>query len=145
MLSKKRTAPSRKLLTAQQFLNIEDITDGLLYSQDGYLFGFLAVRAGDNQLLSESEQAALAQNLTHAAAYGEEAPFQILSIPRTVDTLGMIEFLAEKRRVTDEDAKLRLINGEISALQEMAREGTKEPMIVIKCWEKACLFVTLFS
>ncbi|MET0017997.1 ATP-binding protein [Oscillibacter sp.] len=132
-----RAKPDRKLLTAQEFLNVEDIADGILYSRDGYLFGYLSVRAGDNQLLSNEERIALAQNLTSAVSTGNNEPFQILSIPRTVDTMNMIEYMAEKRRETHEDAKLRLINGEISALQEMAREGTKEPMIAIKCWEKA--------
>ena len=129
--------PDKNLLTAQEFLNVEDISDGILYSKDGYLFGYLSVRAGDNQLLSEDERATLAQNHTSAISTGDNEPFQILSIPRTVDTMNMIEYMAEKRKHTSEDAKLRLINGEISALQEMAREGTKEPMIAIKCWEKA--------
>lgn len=133
----RREKPNKNLLTAQEFLNVEDITDGLLYSRDGYLFGYLSVRAGDNQLLSDQERETLAQDLTSAVSTGDNDPFQLLSIPRTVDTMNMIEFLAEKRRGTGEDAKLRLINGEISALQEMAREGTKEPMIAIKCWEKA--------
>ena len=134
----KREKTNEKLLTAQAFLNVEDIADdGILYSRDGYLFGFLSVRAGDNQLLSGEERAVLAQNLTNAVSTGDDEPFQILSIPRTVDTMNMIEYLAEKRKGTGQDAKLRLINGEISALQEMAREGTKEPMIAIKCWEKA--------
>lgn len=132
-----REKPDAKLLTAQEFLNVEDITDDLLYSRDGYLFGYLSVRAGDNKLLSDQERQALALNLTSAVSGGDNDPFQLLSIPRTVDTMNMIEYLAEKRRGTGEDAKLRLINGEIAALQEMAREGTKEPMIVIKCWEKA--------
>jgi hypothetical protein len=132
-----RAKPDKKLLTAQEFLNVEDIADGILYSRDGYLFGYLSVRAGDNQLLSDTERETLAQNLTSAVSTGDNEPLQILSIPRTVDTMNMIEYMAEKRKQTSEDAKLRLINGEISALQEMAREGTKEPMIAIKCWEKA--------
>ena len=111
----KKNVPDKKLLTAQQFLNIEDIADGLLYSQDGYLFGFLSVRAGDNQLLSADERAVLAVSLTNAISSGDDDPIQILSIPRTVDTTGMVEYLAEKRRETREDAKLRLLNGEISA------------------------------
>lgn len=132
-----RVKPDKKLLTAQEFLNVEDIADGILYSKDGYLFGYLSVRAGDNQLLSDEERETLAKNHTSAVSAGDNEPFQILSIPRTVDTMNMIEYMAEKRKHTSEDAKLRLINGEISALQEMAREGTKEPMIAIKCWEKA--------
>lgn len=132
----KKEKINERLLTAQEFLAVEDISDGILYSR-GYLFGFLSVRAGDNQLLSEEERVTLAQNLTTAVSTGDAEPFQILSIPRTVDTMGMIEYMAAKRKTTQSDAKLRLLNGEISALQEMSREGTKEPMIAIKCWSKA--------
>lgn len=129
--------PDAKLLTAQDFVNVEDIADGLLYSRDGYIFGFLSVRAGDNQLMSDAERSVLGQKLTVAMTSGDEKPFQILSIPRTVDTMGMIEYMTELRKGTHSDAKLRLINGEINSLRDLAREGAKEPMISIKCWEKA--------
>lgn len=135
MLQKKK--PDAKLLTAQEFVNVEDIADGLLYSRDGYIFGFLSVRAGDNQLMSDAERSVLGQKLTVAMTSGDEKPFQILSIPRTVDTMGMIEYMTELRKGTHSDAKLRLINGEINSLRDLAREGAKEPMISIKCWEKA--------
>ena len=127
---------SDKLLTAQEFINVEDISDGLLYSRDGYLFGYLSVRASDNRLLSETERILLAQNMTAAMGTGDEKPFQIVSIPRTVDTMEMIDYMNEKRKLTRNDAKLKLINGEIMSLRDMAREGAKEPMITIKCWEK---------
>lgn len=129
--------PDAKLLTAQEFVNVEDIADGLLYSRDGYIFGILSVRAGDNQLMSDAERSVLGQKLTVAMTSGDEKPFQILSIPRTVDTMGMIEYMTELRKGTHSDAKLRLINGEINSLRDLAREGAKEPMISIKCWEKA--------
>lgn len=129
--------PDAKLLTAQEFVNVEDIADELLYSRDGYIFGFLSVRAGDNQLMSDAERSVLGQKLTVAMTSGDEKPFQILSIPRTVDTMGMIEYMTELRKGTHSDAKLRLINGEINSLRDLAREGAKEPMISIKCWEKA--------
>ena len=135
MSSKKKTDP--KLQTAQDFINVEEISDGLLYSKDGYIFGYLSVRAGDNQLLSDEERTVLSQTLTTAMSTGDEKPFQLLSVPRTVDTIGMIEYMTELRKGTQSDAKLRLINGEISSLRDLAREGAKEPMICIKCWEKA--------
>ena len=73
----KREKTNEKLLTAQAFLNVEDIADdGILYSRDGYLFGFLSVRAGDNQLLSNEERTVLAQNLTNAVSTGDDEPFQ---------------------------------------------------------------------
>lgn len=132
---KKKTENPRQQ-TAQEFVNVEDISGNLIYSRDGYLFGFLLLKARDSKLLSDTETYAEAERLA-AALSGETEPWQLLSVPRTVDTLGMIRSLTNMRRSTDEDARLKLINGEIAALQEMAREGTKEPLIVLKCWMKA--------
>lgn len=136
MLQKKKQNEDPKVLTAQEFINVEDIADGLLYSANGYLFGYLSIRAGDNKLMSDNEKIREAENITSYLA-GEQEPWQLMSVPKTVDTLGMTSHLMELRQSARDDARLKLINGEITALQEMAREGTKEPMIVLKCWVKA--------
>lgn len=135
-MRKRKAAEDPRLLTAQEFINVEDIADGLLYSADGHLFGYLSIRAGDNKLMSESERIRETESITASLA-GETEPWQLLAVPRTVDTLGMITRLTELRKGAKEDARLQLINGEITALQNMTREGTKEPMIVLKCWVKA--------
>lgn len=124
-------------IAAQDFINIESISDGILYSNTGYLFAYISVRAGDNHLLNEDELIAKVSNLSHAMSMSDGEPFQILAVPRTVDTGGMLEMLSEARRETQNDAKLKLLNGEIGSLQEMTREGAKEPMIVLKFWIKA--------
>lgn len=131
-----KTQKNPRLQTAQEFINVEEIADDFIYSKDGYIFGYLYIRAGDDKLMSEMEQVANAVNLT-AAMSGEKEPWQLLSVPRTMDTVGMIEHLMELRRKTTVDAKLKLINGEISAIQEMTKEGSKEPLLVLKCWAKA--------
>ena len=135
-MRKKRKIENPRLLTAQEFINVEDVADGLLYSSDGYLFGYLSIRAGDNKLMSPEERSREAENITASLA-GETEPWQLLAVPRTVDTLGMISQLTELRKGVKEAARLKLLNGEIAALQNMTREGTKEPMIVLKCWMKA--------
>lgn len=124
------------LLTAQQFVNVEDIEDGLLYSLDGLLFGYLSIRARDGKLLSEQERVAGAAALA-AALGGEAYPWQLLSVPRTLDNHGMIDHLVELRKTAREEARQKLINGEIAALQALSREGIKEPMIVLMTWIKA--------
>ncbi len=125
-----------KLQTAQEFVNVQEIADNFIYSNDGYIFGYLYVRASDNKLMSEMEQVARANNLTTAMA-GESEPWQLLSVPRTMNTVGMIEHLMELRKKTSDDAKLKLLNGEIASIQEMTRGGTKEPLLLLKCWAKA--------
>lgn len=131
---KPKLSPNK--LTAQAFMNVEDISDSLLYTKDGYLFGYLSVRAQNSKLLSDREKLREAENLSASLA-GEREPWQILSVPKTINTVGMITRLTELKQTVKEDARLKLINGEINALQAMARDGAKEPMLVLKCWAKA--------
>ena len=115
MSRKKKQNENPRVLTAQEFVNVEDIADGLLYSANGYLFGYLSIRAGDNKLMSDSEKIREAENITAYLA-GETEPWQLMSVPKTVDTLGMIAKLMELRQSAREDARLNLINGEISEI-----------------------------
>ncbi len=134
MLKKKTINP--KIQTAQDFVNVQAISDGILFSKHVYIFGYIRVNASDNKLMSEKERDSLAARMA-ASLSNQHDPWQLLSIPRTVDTLGMIENLTDIRRATEKDARLKLINGEIAALKAMMQEGVKEPLIVIKCWTKA--------
>lgn len=127
-----------KIQTAQEFINVETISDDMIYSRDGYIFGFLSVRASDNQLLSDIERRVVAQNMTAAMdSDHSQKPFQILSVPRTVDIMGMLEYMDKQAGKTRNDSKLRLIEGEIHSLNDLRREGVKEPRLVIKIWEQA--------
>ena len=139
MFAKKTTEPEKRNLTAQEYINVEDITDDLIWGKDGNLFAFLRVQAPDIRLLADEEKERKVDMLTQAvamAASGEE-PLTILSIPRTVDVSGMVAYLSDLKNQTQDDGKLKLLNGEITSMQRMARQGIKEPMIVIKCWTKA--------
>lgn len=132
----KKEKTSIKVQTAQEFINVEDISDNILYSNDGFLFGYLSVRADNENLMSDAEKNVYFSCLTKALEY-EKNPWQLISVPKTVDTAAMLEQLAILRRNTDSDAKLRLISGEIDAVQNIASDGAKEPEIVFKIWEKA--------
>ena len=100
------------------------------------LFAFIRVRGQDNCLLGESEHNSITERLTIELSK-EMDTFQILSIPRTVDTQGMIQELKLLRLQTKNDARLRLLTGEIAALEEMAADGAKEPLILLKIWKAA--------
>ena len=122
--------------SAQDFLNVEAIENNILWSRDKMLYAYIKVRGQDNSLLDESDNITVTDRLTVALSKQTQI-FQILSIPRTVDTGGMIAELQELRSSTRNDARLRLIGGEIAALESLAAEGAKEPLIVIKIWQSA--------
>lgn len=127
---------SKSDLSAQEFLNVEAIENSILWSRDKMLFSYIRVRGQDNSLLGESENQRVTERLTIELSK-ETENFQILSVPRTVDTQGMIQELKELRQNTRNDARLRLISGEIAALEDMAADGAKEPLIIIKIWKPA--------
>ena len=116
--------------SAQDFLNMEDITGNLIYTTDKHLIGFLSLAGSDNSLLQESEHERLTAQMSAALA-DETEPWQIISIPRTVDTQRVLENLNAMRQQCENNARLQLLDGEIHSLQELSDD--REPMIVLKC------------
>lgn len=124
--------------SAQELLGIEEISGSILYTKRRLLVGFLKVRGVDNHLLSEREIVAQGSALASAlTAAGGNEPWQILSVPRAVDTEGMIQRLNEKKDAAESPTKQLLLSGEIESLQKMVDAGAKEPMVLIKCWKPA--------
>lgn len=130
----KKTAPGRQ--TAQDFINAEAIERGILWTKDKYLFAYIRVKGKDNSLLTTEEHTAITRQLAADLA-DQKWPMQFISLPRTADVDGMIQELKEARGQTTNDARLKLLNGEISALEKMAQEGAREPFIFLKIWAKA--------
>lgn len=128
--------PDAKILTAQEFVGVEDIADDVLYTTQKYLFAYLQVRGRDNSMLNEENHGRITEQLTQALSE-ETEPWQLLSVPRTVDTMGMIRELRRMRQETGNDARLKLLTGEISALEELQADGAKEPLLVLKFWRQA--------
>ena len=128
-----------KLNTAQGFVNVENITEDVLISKDGFVFGFLFVKSKNISLLKEYEKRAYYEGLT-GALESIEGIFQLISIPKPLDVLGMLDELFKLRKKTTNHQKLKLIDGELKALNELALHGAKEPVIYLKIWEKANKF-----
>lgn len=118
---------------AQEFIGLDGIS-GKLLQANKHLFAFIRVRGQDNSLLDDAANESVTEQITVALSNETEA-FQILSVPRTVDTQGMIRELKDLRLHTKNDARLRLLNGEINALEELAEDGAREPMIFLKIWK----------
>lgn len=122
-----------KQQTAQEFMNVEAIEKRILWTQDKMLFAFIRVRDSDHSLLTQDAHTTLTDKLSRELSDQKE-PFQIISVPRTVDVAGMLQNLEELRSSTSSDARLRLIDGEAAALEELTEAGTKEPLLFLKIW-----------
>lgn len=131
---KKKDSQAKR--TAEEFLNLEGIYGDLLYTRDRYVIGFLQVQGTDNQLMEGNERQNLANKLATALT-DQKNPFQILSVPRTVDVSGMIGRLEQRLAATSNEVLQRLLSDEIGSLQQLMEDGAKEPIVLVKLWEKA--------
>lgn len=122
--------------SAQQFLNLESISDGLIYTRDRYLIGFVSVHGADRKLLDTVEREGAMRQVS-AILEKETQPLQLLAIPRTVDVQNMVHHLMEMEDRTEKETMRTLLRGEIAALQRLMDEGAKEPLLLLKIWERA--------
>lgn len=119
--------------TVQQLLGVKAIRETTLQTQSGQLFCYIWCQGADNSLLGEDDHASVTEAMTLALSEQTDI-YQIISIPRTVDTQGMLERLRTMRQQTDNDTRLKLLSGEIAALEELEQDGAKEPLIFLKLW-----------
>lgn len=123
------------VLTAQEFVGVDEVSDNILYTKDCIMYAYLSVRAMGDSLSSEEEKHEGFERVTRALEK-ERYPWQLISMPRALDTNEMITHLLTLRKNTVNEARLSLLNGEIDFVQEMARNGAREPMILLKLWQK---------
>lgn len=122
--------------SAQELIGLEAIENNILWTKNRMLFAFIRVKGMDNSLLEDEDNEQLTDKITTALAT-ETEPFQILSVPRAVDIEGMLQTLKELELQSDNAARQQLIAGEAAALQDMAKRGDKEPIILLKVWKAA--------
>ena len=91
-MKKKKTEAASA--SAQQFLNIESISDGLIFSKDRWVFGFLSIHGADNKLVDDTERESVMRR-TAAVLEREQEIMQIISVPRTVDVADMVSQLRQ--------------------------------------------------
>ena len=130
---------NQKKLAAQQFLNTESIDSGLIFTADRHVIGFLCVHGPDQKLLDKlGRESAMRQLAT--VLEQERTPYQIISIPRTVDVVDMVARLENLQTAADpqnQQPLVQLLKGEIHAMNQLMEDGAKEPFVILKLWEKA--------
>lgn len=135
MVASKKNQLPQPVLTAQELIGVDEINAGILYTRDKMIYAYIRVRGMGDSLLSEQERQSACERFTRELEKEKKA-WQLLSIPRVLNTQAMINYLMQLKKRTPNNARLALLDGEIDAIQEMAESGTKESMIVIKLWEK---------
>ncbi len=122
---KKKKAIDEKNLrqeTAQNFVNIKNITDDFLYTRDGNIIGYLQVNSISIELLSESEKDSLCEKLT-AETSGIDKPFKFLAISRPVDITPLLNHYKELIDNSVDQIQKYLLRKEIDILTDYAISG----------------------
>jgi len=105
--------------TAQEFINIVDIDDNFLYTDNGMAIIYIRVQGLIIDLLSKSEQEILVKQL--AADFSDiNFPFKHISVSRPVDISPTLTYWHELLDVTDCDIRKMLLKNEISELGKVA-------------------------
>ena len=126
----------QKKITANDFVNVRDIHDTILYTKDNYIFSYVKLFPISIDLLSASEKDLMINTLT-AELSSETKPFQFFAISQTVDMSRLINSLYEVLNDTSNNTRRKLINNEINKIASFTMSGDiVERQFFIIIWER---------
>ena len=121
--------------TAQQFINIKDINDKYLYTNEGNIMMYLRVDSISIDLYSKSEKEALMKSLT-AELSEIQYPFKFIAVSRPVDISPIITNMQEMIKFSN-DSQKELLKKEIIEMNNFAMSGDiVERQFYISIWDK---------
>ena len=107
--------------TARQFINIKDINDKYLYTNEGNVMMYLRIDSISIDLYSKSEKEALMKSLT-AELSEIQYPFKFIAVSRPVDISPIITNMQEMIKFSN-DSQKELLKKEIIEMNNFALSG----------------------
>lgn len=105
--------------TAQDFINVKDIKDCFLFTNDKKAFLYLEVEPISMEMLSENEQKIFTRTITSALS-SEKKPFKTISFPKPVDLSFLIYKYEAMYSVANTDIEKKLIREEILKMKNIS-------------------------
>jgi hypothetical protein len=131
--NKNKTLPE---ITAQEFVNVKDITDKYLYTTEGLVFTYIRIYPISPDLLSRREKRTLTRQLT-AEISAEPFKFGFMALSRPVDISPLIKEYSELLSESNDPIQKELLKSEMQAMSNYALSGeVVERQFYIKIWEK---------
>lgn len=112
----------RREKTAQQWIPVVDIDNGIIYRKDNFLVGILRIQPENIELLSDREKKRKVDSLTEGFN-GIAEGYQIFCIGRPVDLNNYLEWLQEKARLEQDFTRKLILKGFIQSASELASSG----------------------
>lgn len=124
--------------SAQDFTNVRNIKDGILYTLDGYSISYLKIYPISINLFSEQEIINITKNLTSEFS-AEKEMFKFLAISRPVDIAAVTEKYQELIKVGEIKQK-ELLRKELKVLNDYALSGEIfERQFYLMFWQKTSI------
>ena len=121
--------------TAQEFINIKDINDKYLYTNEGNIMMYLRIDSISIDLYSKSEKEALMKSLT-AELSEIQYPFKFIAVSRPVDISPIISNMQEMIKFSNDNQK-ELLKKEIIEMNNFALSGDiVERQFYLVIWQK---------
>ena len=126
---------SLAIQTAQEFMNVRDIQDKYLYTNDGLVLTFVRIHSISIDLYSKMEKNNLIRQLT-AELSDIQYPFKFLAVSRPVDISPVITDMQSMLKEAD-DRRKELLRQEILQMSGYALSGEiVERQFYVSLWEK---------
>ena len=121
--------------TAQEFINIKDINDKYLYTNEGNVMMYLRIDSISIDLYSKSEKEVLMKSLT-AELSEIQYPFKFIAVSRPIDIGPIITNMQEMIKFSN-DSQKELLKKEIIEMNNFAMSGDiVERQFYISIWDK---------
>lgn len=112
---------NNKIQSLNEFLNVKDIKNNYLYTLDEQVIIFIKVNPINIELFSDDELERK-MDLDSIEFSGEQYPYKIIVIPRTVDISEHIHEQEELKKQIDDDVCIKIINNRIIDTTEIVED-----------------------
>lgn len=127
---------SGTVVSAQDFINVTDIIDHVLYTRDNYCISYIRIQPPMSSLWSKREKK-MKTNTLVAENSKDRQPWMLTAVSRPMDISQLISQYRQLRDQTDDPIRKKVLKQEMNELQKKVGDGEAiERQFYIKIWTK---------
>lgn len=127
---------SGQTVSAQDFINVRNIVDHVLYTSDNYCISYIRLQPPMSSLWSKREKR-MKTNTLVAEVSKDKQPWILTAVSRPMDISQLISQYRNLREQTDDPIRKKLLKQEMNELQKKVGGGEAiERQFYIKIWER---------
>lgn len=135
--NKKSQETDPAAVTANEFVNVRDISGKFLYTRDNMVLAYLRIMPISIDLFSKSEKQQIVRQLT-ANLSSADYPFQLIAVSRPVDISPLLSELSDTLTACGDGKQKELLKQEMVEMSSFALSGdVVERQFYLKIWDKA--------